>query len=161
MIGKALFTSFEYRNSSPLSLFPYSTAVADSEEPGYSVNPSYLPLYRYSYAASSVSNPYSFSGLYSGNLTLGTSYKNAGFQAAWNRLGTDFYSENSVDAGTGFRPFSFISLGAGVSVDRLVFGYAYDFGLNSLQKHSYGTHEFTFIAKLGDVTSRHRWLSRY
>jgi len=63
--------------------------------------------------------------------------------------------------GLTYRTGQSIILGVGVSVDRLVFGYAYDMGLSSLQKHSYGTHEFTFIAKLGNVTSRYRWLSRY
>lgn len=52
-------------------------------------------------------------------------------------------------------------VGAGVSVDRFVFGYAFDIGLNSLMKYSHGTHEFTFIVKLGDQTRRHRWLTRY
>jgi type IX secretion system PorP/SprF family membrane protein len=50
---------------------------------------------------------------------------------------------------------------AGVSVDRFIFGYAFDIGLNSIMKQSYGSHEFTFIAKLGDITRRHRWLTRY
>jgi len=50
---------------------------------------------------------------------------------------------------------------AGVRVDRLVFGYAYDIGLNGLMKNTYGTHEFTFVARFGDVTSRHRWLNRF
>jgi len=63
--------------------------------------------------------------------------------------------------GLTYRTGQSLILVAGVSVDRLVFGYSYDMGLNSLQKHSYGTHEFTFIVKLGDITSRHRWLSRY
>ncbi len=50
---------------------------------------------------------------------------------------------------------------AGVRVDRLVFGYAYDIGLNGIMKHTYGTHEFTFVARFGDVASRHRWLNRF
>ena len=50
---------------------------------------------------------------------------------------------------------------AGVRVDRLVFGYAYDIGLNGLMKQTYGTHEFTFVARFGDVASRHRWLNRF
>jgi type IX secretion system PorP/SprF family membrane protein len=50
---------------------------------------------------------------------------------------------------------------AGVRVDRLVFGYAYDIGLNGLMKHTYGTHEFSFAASFGDVASRHRWLNRF
>ncbi|TFH25103.1 MAG: type IX secretion system membrane protein PorP/SprF, partial [Bacteroidia bacterium] len=50
---------------------------------------------------------------------------------------------------------------AGVSVDKLIFGYAYDIGLNSIMKHSYGTHEFTIIAKFGDNARRYRWLNRF
>lgn len=49
----------------------------------------------------------------------------------------------------------------GVSVDKFIFGYAYDIGLNSIQKHSYGTHEFTFVAKFGDNARRYRWLNRF
>lgn len=63
--------------------------------------------------------------------------------------------------GLTYRTGQSLVFGAGVSVDRLVFGYAYDMGLSNLQKHSFGTHEFTFIAILGDMTSRYRWLSRY
>ena len=50
---------------------------------------------------------------------------------------------------------------AGVSIDKLIFGYAFDIGLNSIMKHSYGTHEFTFIAKFGDNARRYRWLNRF
>jgi type IX secretion system PorP/SprF family membrane protein len=50
---------------------------------------------------------------------------------------------------------------AGVSVDKLIFGYAFDIGLNSIMKHSFGTHEFTFIAKFGDNARRYRWLNRF
>lgn len=63
--------------------------------------------------------------------------------------------------GLTYRTGQSMVIGAGVSVDRLVFGYAYDMGLSNLQKHSFGTHEFTFIAKLGDMTTRYRWLSRF
>jgi len=49
----------------------------------------------------------------------------------------------------------------GAGVDRFVFGYAYDIGLNGLMKNTYGTHEFTFVARFGDVASRHRWLNRF
>lgn len=49
----------------------------------------------------------------------------------------------------------------GVSVDKLIFGYAYDIGLNSITKHSYGSHEFTFVAKFGDNARRYRWLRRF
>ena len=71
-----------------------------------------------------------------------------------------FYYKQSYWGGITYRTGHSIIVMAGVSVDRLVFGYAFDIGLNSIMKHSYGTHEFTFIAKLGDHTRRHRWLSR-
>jgi type IX secretion system PorP/SprF family membrane protein len=71
------------------------------------------------------------------------------------------YYNQTFWGGITYRTGHSLIVGAGVSVDRLVFGYAFDIGLNSIMKHSYGTHEFTFIAKLGDHTRRHRWLSRY
>lgn len=63
--------------------------------------------------------------------------------------------------GITYRTGHSIIIMAGLTVDRLAFGYAFDIGLNSIMKHSYGTHEFTFIAKLGDNSRRHRWLTRY
>ena len=63
--------------------------------------------------------------------------------------------------GLTYRTGQSIIILAGVSVDKLIFGYAYDIGLNSIMKHSYGTHEFTFIAKFGDNARRYRWLNRF
>ena len=71
------------------------------------------------------------------------------------------YYKQMFWGGLTYRTGHSLVVGAGVSVDRLVFGYAFDIGLNSIMKHSYGTHEFTVIAKLGDMNRRHRWLSRY
>ena len=71
-----------------------------------------------------------------------------------------FYQQ-SYWAGLGYRTGSALIVMAGVSVDKLVFGYAFDIGLNSIMKYSYGTHEFTFIAKFGDNVGRYRWLNRF
>ncbi len=64
-------------------------------------------------------------------------------------------------AGITYRTGSSIIVMAGISIDRLIFGYAFDIGLNSIMKHSFGTHEFTIIAKLGDNAQRYRWLNRF
>lgn len=72
-----------------------------------------------------------------------------------------FYYKQSYWGGVTFRTGHALIVMAGVSVDRLVFGYAFDIGLNSIMKHSFGTHEFTFIAKLGDYQRRNRWLTRF
>lgn len=72
-----------------------------------------------------------------------------------------FYYQQSYWAGLSYRTGNTIIVMAGLSIDKLVFGYAFDFNLNSLMKHSYGTHEFTFIAKFGDNARRYRWLNRF
>jgi len=69
--------------------------------------------------------------------------------------------QNSYWGGLTYRTGHAIIVLAGVSVDKLVFGYAFDIGLNSIMKHSFGTHEFTFVAKFGDNARRYRWLNRF
>jgi len=72
-----------------------------------------------------------------------------------------YYYDQAYWGGLGYRTGHSIIVMAGVSIDKFIFGYAYDIGLNSIMKHSYGTHEFTFIAKFGDNARRHRWLNRF
>lgn len=48
----------------------------------------------------------------------------------------------------------------GVQVDKLLFGYAFDYNFNSLQKQTYGSHEFMVAFKFGDSASRLRFLNR-
>ena len=72
-----------------------------------------------------------------------------------------FYFQQSVWAGLTYRTGHAIIVLAGVSVDKFIFGYAYDIGLNSIIKYSYGTHEFTFIVKFGNNAKRYRWLNRF
>jgi type IX secretion system PorP/SprF family membrane protein len=71
------------------------------------------------------------------------------------------YFAQSYWMGATYRTGQALIVLAGISVDRFVFGYAFDIGLNSIMKYSYGTHEFTFVVKLGDITRRYRWLNRY
>jgi type IX secretion system PorP/SprF family membrane protein len=71
------------------------------------------------------------------------------------------YFAQSYWMGATYRTGQSIIVMAGISVDRFVFGYAFDIGLNSIMKYSYGTHEFTFVAKLGDISQKYRWLNRY
>ena len=84
--------------------------------------------------------------------------ENGKFQAD---LSGKFYFQQSFWVGTTYRTGHAIILLAGVSVDKFIFGYAFDIGLNSIMKHSYGTHEFTFIAKFGDNARRYKWLNRF
>lgn len=72
-----------------------------------------------------------------------------------------FYYKQSYFGGLTYRTGQSIIVLAGVSVDRFIFGYAFDIGLNSIMKHSFGTHEFTFVAKIGDQARRFRWMNRF
>ncbi len=72
-----------------------------------------------------------------------------------------FYYDQTYWAGLTYRTGHAIIVMAGVSIDKLIFGYAFDIGLNSIMRYSYGTHEFTFIAKFGDNARRYRWLNRF
>ena len=84
--------------------------------------------------------------------------ENGKFQAD---ISGKFYFNQTYWGGLTYRTGQTIIVMAGVSVDRFIFGYAFDIGLNSIMKHSYGTHEFTFIAKFGDNARRYKWLNRF
>ncbi|MBN1131807.1 MAG: type IX secretion system membrane protein PorP/SprF [Bacteroidales bacterium] len=72
-----------------------------------------------------------------------------------------FYYQQSYWAGLTYRTGHSIIVMAGLSIDKLVFGYAFDIGLNSIMRHSFGSHEFMFAAKFGDNARRYRWLNRF
>ncbi len=50
---------------------------------------------------------------------------------------------------------------AGVSVDKLNIGYAFDYYMNNIQKYSYGSHEIVLSLQFGDNARRYRWLDRF
>jgi len=84
--------------------------------------------------------------------------ENGKFQADIN---AKVYYQQNYWGGLTYRTGHALILMAGVSIDKLIFGYAFDIGLNSIMRYSYGTHEFTFIAKFGDNARRYRWLNRF
>lgn len=84
--------------------------------------------------------------------------ENGKFQAD---ISGKFYYDQSYWAGLTYRTGHAMILMAGLSVDKLVFGYAFDIGLNSIMKHSLGSHEFIFAVKFGDNARRYRWLNRF
>lgn len=67
----------------------------------------------------------------------------------------DFY------LGICYRTGSALGLLLGARWNRFQFGYAFDYGLTSIQKYNYGAHEVNLAIKLGDNARRYRWLIRY
>ena len=64
-------------------------------------------------------------------------------------------------AGISFRTGGALIVMGGLRVDKFYFGYAFDYTLSSIMKHSFGSHEFMVAMKLGDSARRYKWLIRY
>jgi type IX secretion system PorP/SprF family membrane protein len=76
-------------------------------------------------------------------------------------LGAKIFFREDYWGGLAFRTGSAIIIMGGVKVDKFYFGYAFDYNLSSIQRHSFGSHEFMVALKLGDSARRYRWLIRY
>jgi len=68
---------------------------------------------------------------------------------------------NDYWAGLVYRTSGTLIVLAGVRVKQMYIGYAFDYMLSSIQKHTYGSHEIVIALKLGDNARRYRWLNRY
>ena len=71
-----------------------------------------------------------------------------------------FYKEDYW-AGVSYRTDGALIILGGVRVKQFYFGYAFDYTLSSIQKHSIGSHEIMIAVKLGDNARRYRWRDRY
>ncbi len=80
------------------------------------------------------------------------------WQADFN---TKFIFNDEYWAGLSYRTGGALIFMGGVRVDKFFFGYAFDYTLSSIMKHSYGSHEFMVAIKFGDNARRYRWLNRY
>jgi len=76
-------------------------------------------------------------------------------------LGAKVFFREDYWGGLAFRTGSALIIMGGVKVDKFYFGYAFDYNLTSIQRYSYGSHEFMFAVKFGDTARRYRWLIRY
>lgn len=50
---------------------------------------------------------------------------------------------------------------AGLRVDKIYFGYAFDYTFNAIGARTFGSHEVMAAIKFGDNARRYRWLNRY
>jgi len=72
-----------------------------------------------------------------------------------------FYYNQDYYLGLCYRTGSSLGLLIGAKWNRIHFGYAFDYGLTSIQKYTYGAHEINISLKLGDSARRYKWLIRY
>ena len=71
------------------------------------------------------------------------------------------YYREDYWAGISYRTDGALIILGGVRVTQFYFGYAFDYTLSNIQKHSYGSHEIMIAVKLGDNVRRYRWRDRY
>ena len=71
------------------------------------------------------------------------------------------YYRDDYWGGISYRTSGALIMMGGVKVDRYYFGYAFDYSLSSIRKHSFGSHEIMASVKFGDSARRYRWLNRY
>jgi type IX secretion system PorP/SprF family membrane protein len=69
--------------------------------------------------------------------------------------------QNDYWAGLSFRTGSAFVLMVGVTVDKYSFGYAFDYNLNAIRLHSFGSHEVMITVKFGNNTKNFKWLNRF
>ena len=75
-------------------------------------------------------------------------------------LGTKVYFSGNYWGGLAYRTGGALVFMAGVKVEKFYFGYAFDYSLSSLMRHSFGSHEFMLALILGgDDARRYRWVN--
>ncbi len=82
----------------------------------------------------------------------------------WNfqvDIGGKMHFREDYWGGISFRTGGDVIVMGGVKVNKFYFGYAFDYTLSSIRKHSFGSHEFMIAVKFGDSARRYRWLIRY
>jgi type IX secretion system PorP/SprF family membrane protein len=64
-------------------------------------------------------------------------------------------------AGLSYKTSKTTSIFAGLQYDRYIFCYSFDYSLAAIRKYSYGSHEIHLAMRLGNETSRYKWLNKY
>ena len=94
-------------------------------------------------------------------LTPSTLIKMSEAGAFQTDISAKIYYDQTYWGGLTYRTGNALIIMVGISLDKLVFGYAFDISMSSIMKQSFGTHEFVIAVKLGDNARRYRWLNRY
>lgn len=76
-------------------------------------------------------------------------------------LSARFIYRREYWAGLSFRTSGEFVLLFGLKLNKILFGYSFDYGYNEISRMTYGSHEISLAIKLGDNTRRYRWLERY
>ena len=76
-------------------------------------------------------------------------------------LSVRFIYEKEYWFGFSYRSSKDIIILMGIKLNKMYFGYSFDYGFSDISKLSYGSHEIVMAIKLGDSARRYRWWNRY
>ncbi len=76
-------------------------------------------------------------------------------------LGIKLFYLTDYWVGLSYRTSGSVSAMFGVRINQIYLGYAYDYALSSIRKHSFGSNEILLSLKLGSNVRRFRWINRY
>ena len=76
-------------------------------------------------------------------------------------LNARVYYKEDYWAGLSYRTTDAIIVMVGAKVDQYFIGYAFDYNISSIRKHSFGSHEFMVAVKFGSNARRYRWVNRF
>lgn len=76
-------------------------------------------------------------------------------------IGVKLYYQEDFWAGLAMRTDGTFITQLGMRYNGIYIGYSFDYGLSSIQRFNFGTHEVALSVKLGNNARRYRWLRRY
>ncbi len=82
----------------------------------------------------------------------------------WNMLleaSVKIFHEKGFWAGVTYRTRNAFVCFGGLKINKLFIGYAFDYGFNSLQTYTFGTHELSMTLKLGDPSRKFKHWSNF
>jgi len=74
---------------------------------------------------------------------------------------TKFIYRDEYWFGMSYRTNKTLVFLVGTKINKIYFGYSFDYGFNTLSRYSKGSHEINISYKIGDTARRYRWLERY
>jgi type IX secretion system PorP/SprF family membrane protein len=63
--------------------------------------------------------------------------------------------------GMSYRTANTVIFFMGIKKSFIYAGYSFDYGFNSFQRYTFGSHELNISLKFGDTSKRYRWMNRF
>jgi type IX secretion system PorP/SprF family membrane protein len=76
-------------------------------------------------------------------------------------ISAKIYFNEMYYTGLSFRTGGALIVMGGINIEKFSLGVAYDYNLNGIRRHNYGSFELMAALKFGDNARRYKWINRY